>query len=84
MSVKGNYPTKQGESQYNTLIYNLIYLLQYRLRKFYTQEPCNETAFRHTLLKTYKKSTKMEQDKFIPPKFSEAVKDFAQLMFAMD
>ena len=32
-------------------------------------------------MKTYKKTRKMEQDKFLPPKFSEAMKDLADCMF---
>lgn len=75
MSVNGGFSTSKTETAYNTLVYNLLYLLQYRIRKLYAQESVNEHNFRNCLLRTYSKTVKMESDKFLPPKFSAAVKD---------
>lgn len=83
MSVNGGFPTKAVDTQYNTLVYNMVYLLQYRIRKFYTKESVNEHNFRHVLLKTYTKSVKLEASKFLPPKFSEALEDLVDLMYEM-
>ena len=75
MSVNGGFATKAMDSQYNTQIYNLLYLLQYRIRKFYANEVVNENNFVNLLIKTYNKTIKLETSKYIPPRFSEAIKD---------
>jgi hypothetical protein len=75
MSVNGGFATKAMDSQYNTQIYNLLYLLQYRIRKFYANEVVNENNFVNLLIKTYNKTIKLETSKYIPPRFSEAMKD---------
>lgn len=53
MSVNGGFATRASDQCYNVLIYNLMYLLQYRIRKFYQNETVNEHNFRHVLLKTF-------------------------------
>ena len=78
MSVNSGFATRQNEVQYNTLVYNLLYLLQFKVKKGYdtTAAPeLNEMNFRHLLLKTYQKAQKMEQTKCVLPKFSLAIKD---------
>ena len=80
MSVNGGFATKQLETQYNTLVYNLLYLMQYRIRKLYNNQSFNEINFKHVLLKSYKKTLKMEEQKYIQPKFSEAIKDLIQII----
>ena len=81
MSVNQGFATKALETQYSTVVYNLLYLLQYRVKRMYCQENVNEANFRRVLVKTYKKAKKMEIDKFLPPKFSDAMKDLADLLF---
>ena len=81
-SVNSGFATKQLESTYNTLVYNLIYLLQYRVRKFYLDEPVNENTFKHVLRRALRKCTKMEQHKFASPKFSQALTDLSSLLSA--
>lgn len=69
------------EESYNTLVYNLLYLLQYRIKRLYTDDTVNERNYKKVLHRTYLKARHMERDKFIPPKFSEAMKDLAGLLF---
>ena len=45
------------------------------------QDPVSERNYKKVLHKTYLKARHMERDKFIPPKFSEAMKDLAGLLF---
>ena len=45
--------SSESETQYNTMVYNLMYLMQYRLRKFYAGEQVNEKNFESTLLTTF-------------------------------
>lgn len=64
MSVNSGFASRKDETAYTTLVYNLLYLLQYRVRKFYANETVNESNFKHTLLKTVNRCAKMEKSKF--------------------
>jgi hypothetical protein len=57
--------------------------MQYRLKKLYSHESVNENNFKYAFLKTYSKASKMEEKKFVPPKFSEALKDLTSLIKEM-
>jgi hypothetical protein len=60
MSVNGGFATSLIDGKYNTLVYNLLYLLQYRIRKFYKNETVNEHNFRTVFLKAASKAIKLE------------------------
>ena len=81
-SVNSGFATKQLESTYNTLVYNLLYLLQYRLKKLYTSETVSETNFKHVMMRVVRKCAKLEQTKFAYPKFSEAISDLCEVLSA--
>jgi len=83
MSVNSGFATKLMETSYNTLVYNLLYLFQYRIRKFYSNESINESNFRNIVLRSFQKAKKLEKSKFLEPKFSVAVKDLISLMIEM-
>jgi len=83
MSVNGVLSTREIETQYNTIVYNLLYLLQYRVRKLYSKQSINELNFQSALLKAYNKSVQIEKTIVGPPKFSEALKDLAQLIIGL-
>ena len=70
--------TETCGSPYQTAVYNLIYLLQYRVRKQVLQEPVHESKFRRVLLSTYEKTEQLEQAGDF--KFSRAMKDLADLL----
>jgi len=45
MSVYGGLATRQIESKYNMVLYNLIFLLQYRIQRLYDGEVVHERHF---------------------------------------
>ena len=72
--------SSESEIQYNTMVYNLMYLMQYRLRKFYAGEEVNEKNFESTLLTTFEKCKALEKGKLIKPMFSEAITDLIKVV----
>jgi hypothetical protein len=80
MSINGGFATRNLDESYNTLVYNMIYLLQYRIKRLYNSEVVSETNFQKVLAKTYDKVKQLEAHKYTPPRFSEAMKDLADLM----
>jgi hypothetical protein len=80
MSINGGFATAVLERTYNTLVYNLIYLLQYRIKRLYNADVVSEKNFQKVLGKTFNKIKRMETDKHSSPKFSEAMKDLADLL----
>ena len=80
MSINGGFATRQLDETYNTLVYNLIYLLQYRIKRLYNSEVVSEKNFQKVLAKTFKKVQQLEGHKYTPPRFSEAMKDLADLL----
>jgi hypothetical protein len=80
MSINGGFATRNLDETYNTLVYNMIYLLQYRIKRLYNSEVVSEKNFQKVLAKTYDKIKQLEGHKYTPPRFSEAMKDLADLM----
>jgi hypothetical protein len=80
MSINGGFATRTLDETYNTQVYNLIYLLQYRIKRVYNSEVVSEKNFQKVLAKTYDKIKHMEAHKYTPPRFSEAMKDLADLI----
>lgn len=79
MSVYNGFGTRMQETAYNKTLYNLIFLLQLRITKESRNEPIDDTSFRTYFKKLYLKMYKMEEYKFLPPKYSFACKDLATL-----
>jgi len=73
MSINGGFATAALERTYNTLVYNLIYLLQYRIKRLYNSDVVSEKNFQKILGKTFNKVKRMEVDRYLTPKFSEAM-----------
>ncbi|CAD8055297.1 unnamed protein product [Paramecium sonneborni] len=74
MSYYSGFQNRQQLQQYEQLLQLLLVTLTKRLTKFYQNEECDELAFRnifHRILSGMKSS---EQQKFMPPRFSETVK----------
>jgi len=80
MSINGGFATAVLEKTYNTLVYNLIYLLQYRIKRLYNADVVSERNFQRVLGKTYNKCKRMEADRHLNPKFSEAMQDLAGML----
>jgi len=66
------------EQTYQTLVYNLVYLLQLRLRKFYLNESLNEKTYLGILANLHSKIRNSETQE--QTKFSEAIKDLMQVI----
>lgn len=81
-SINSGFATRHTESIYNTVVYNLIYLLQYRLRKVYRSEALNESNYQAVLIRAVRKLQRMERSKFAKPKFSEALTDLCDVLTA--
>jgi hypothetical protein len=45
MGVFGGFAQRKTEQLYNTLIYNMLYLMQYRLKKIVTEDDASHGAF---------------------------------------
>lgn len=91
MSIYGGFSTRQQESVYNKAIYNTIFLLQLRIYKLFKGgnlsnfvkkiidviEKFDDIKFGKVLTKLYARIFTMESVKYLPPKFSHAMKDLA-------
>ena len=80
MSINGGFAIAVFERTYNTLVYNLIYLLQYRIKRLYNADVVSEKNFQKVLGKTFNKVKRMEADRHLSPKFSEAMQDLAGML----
>ena len=92
MSVYSGFGTRQQESTYSKAIYNTLFLLQLRIYKLfkggkYSQlehafiiEKFDDIKFGKVLTKLYARMFTMEQVKYLPPKYSFAMKDLAEYL----
>ena len=81
----GGFATRRIENIYNTAVYNLISLLQYRVQRLdgegEGEEQRNEAHdqhFKKLLARQYTLIYKMDVDKHLLPKFSYAMKELAK------
>jgi len=72
MSVYNGFSTRLQETGYTKTLYNLLFLLQMKITKTTRNEVFDEEQFRKYFRKLYLKLYKMEENKFLPPKFSFA------------
>ncbi|CDW80731.1 UNKNOWN [Stylonychia lemnae] len=75
MSVYNGFAKQQVQKQYNNALYNVIYLLQLKVLKSYTNERFDDELFKAYFSKLFAKVIKMDQYKFKPPYYSESMKD---------
>lgn len=90
MSIYNGFGTRQQESSYNKALYNTIFLLQLRISKLfkggkspsrlYGLEKFDDIKFGKVLTKLYARLFTMEQTKYLPPKYSYALKDLADFL----
>ncbi|CAI2360866.1 unnamed protein product [Moneuplotes crassus] len=79
MSVYNGFSTRLQESTYSKTLYNLLFLLQLKITKDCNQTPIEQNSFKIYFKKLFLKLSKMEENKFLPPKFSVACEDLAKL-----
>ena len=63
------------ETVYNKALYNTVFLLQLRISKLFKGEKFDDIKFGKVLTKLYARLFSMEEMKYLPPKFSYAMKD---------
>ena len=85
MSVYSGFTTRSLESSYNRCLYGLIFLLQMRVHRSINNSiyiiklvTLDEPQFSSYFAKLYSKIVSYENQKYIPPKFSYAIKDLAE------
>jgi hypothetical protein len=80
MSIYNGFGTRQQESSYNKALYNTIFLLQLRIFKLFKGEKFDDIKFGKVLTKLYARLFTMEKVKYLPPKYSYAMKDLAEFL----
>lgn len=75
MSIYSGFATRQQEQAYNNLILDLISVLQRRIIKFYVGEETDEPRFNSLLNNIHHHLAKMEDSKYLNPKFSNSIKE---------
>jgi len=94
MSVYSGFGTRQQESTYSKALYNTLFLLQLRIYKLFKGgkwditllnvwceiEKFDDIKFGKVLTKLYARLFTMEQVKYLPPKYSFAMKDLAEYL----
>ena len=84
MSVYGGFPTRQVENVYNQCIFNVISLLQFRVKELYESAQFTplefdfEFRFKKMLASQYLKLYRLDQSKHLKPRFSYAMRDLAK------
>ena len=77
MSIYSGFGTRQQENKYNKILYHLIFLLQLKITKGYLGEEFGELKFEKIFKKLYTRLSTNDNWKYLPPKFSYALKDLA-------
>lgn len=77
MSVYSGFSTRLQETTYNRLTETLIHLLQVRVLCAVRSEPIDDDIWSNKFSSVYAKLSKLEMQKYLPPKFSESCKELA-------
>ena len=77
MSVYSGFGTRKMETEYNKSVFNLLYYLQLKVSRNNKNVPFDEMKFQKIFMKLYNKIFIMEENKYLPPKYSYALKDLA-------
>ena len=75
MSVYNGFSTRQQELVYSKALYNTLFLLQLRICKLFKGEKFDDIKFGKVLTKLYARLFSCEDHKYLPPKYSFALKD---------
>jgi hypothetical protein len=78
MSIYSGFGTRQQEKSYNKILYHLLFLMQLKITKDLVNEPFCWEKFEHVFKKLYQKLAYSDNSKYLPPRFSYAVKDLAE------
>lgn len=70
MSVYGGFATRQLETKYNSLLEALVCLLSYRVLAGMKGEQVNDGLWTRDFVKVYRRLSRMETAKYLPPKFT--------------
>lgn len=89
MSIYSGFGTRQQETNYNKAVYNLLYLMQLKISRnsksckkwdqslYFYIVPFDDHRFQQIFMKLYNRLFTQEEFKYLPPKFSYALKDLA-------
>eukprot|EP00347_Sterkiella_histriomuscorum_P010593 403375680 len=77
MSVYSGFTTRQQEDSYQQTLYNMVYLLQIRVLRFFQKEPFDDKRFCKFFMKLFKKLYEYDKIKYLPPRFDTAFRDLA-------
>lgn len=77
MSVYNGFTTRQQEMAYSKALYNTVFLLQLRICKLFKGEKFDDIRFGKVLTKLYARLYSSEENKYLPPKYSFALKELA-------
>ncbi|CAK56238.1 unnamed protein product (macronuclear) [Paramecium tetraurelia] len=89
MSYNSGFQNRQQLQQYEQLLQLLLVTLNKRLVKFYSNEDCDEFAFRNIFQRIMSGMKSLEKQyilmtqsnrKFMPPRFSETVRNLFDLL----
>ena len=88
MSIYSGFSTRNQETEYSKNLYSLIFLVQHTLAKIIRSNinlsnEYDSKKFRLYFKKIYEKVSSDEQYKYLPPKFSMAFVDLANI-FSLD
>ena len=77
MSIYNGFSTRKLETSYNKSLFNMMFLLQRAVFKVLSGEDIEQTFPAH-FMKQFKRMYVMEDQKYLPPKYSYALKDLAK------
>lgn len=87
MSIYGGFGQRIQETNYNKAVYNLLYLMQLKISRNSKNRnyshistslvPFDDHKFQSIFIKLYNRLFTQEEFKYLPPKFSYALKDLA-------
>ncbi|EAS05843.2 hypothetical protein TTHERM_00971670 (macronuclear) [Tetrahymena thermophila SB210] len=78
MSIYSGFGTRKQEHEYNTSIERLINLLSQKILELHLNQGIDDQKFVVSFGKIYGAITKLEQNKYLPPKFSESANELAK------
>ena len=78
MSIYSGFGTRQQEKSYNKTLYHLLFLLQLKVMKGFLAGDVGDEKFDKAFKKLYSRLTYNDNCKYLPPRFSYAMKDLAE------
>ena len=78
MITFSGFSSRVLESQYNTCIEKMLFLLQTKIKKLDKKMEVDEKKFKQYFSAIYLNMLKLEQSKYQAPKFAECIKELAE------